>query len=70
MLRARLEWKPADCWVGGFARTVVYADQIRTDLWLCLLPMVPLHVTWVRRQRVTPWGRWLYRRRQLRGRRD
>lgn len=38
----RVEWKPQDCWVG------VYWDQDdwHLDVWVCLLPMVPIHVGW------------------------
>ena len=37
-----IEWKPQDCWIGAFWRQ----DGCCVDLWLCVLPMVPLHVSW------------------------
>ena len=42
----RLEWKPQDCWVGVFWK---HSGNYRAggtgavDVWICLLPMVPLH---------------------------
>jgi hypothetical protein len=39
----RLEWKPQDCWFGVFWKR---RDPYEFDLWVCLLPMVPLHVGW------------------------
>lgn len=40
---ARLEWKPQDCWVGVFWKR----DYPRSfDLWVCVLPMLPFHVSW------------------------
>lgn len=37
--RIRLEWKPSDCWVGAFWKK----SYNRFDLWICLVPMVPIH---------------------------
>lgn len=44
-----LEWKPQDMWVGLFWRTThALTDEgvkpFATEFWLCLLPMLPLHV--------------------------
>ncbi len=38
----RLEWKPQDCWIGA------YWERRGADwhLWVCLLPMLPLHFRW------------------------
>lgn len=36
-----VEWKPVDLWVGAFWKTTPW----RFDLWVCLLPMLPLHVS-------------------------
>ncbi len=35
----QVEWKPQDCWIGLFWRR----DGNCLDVWLCLLPMLPLH---------------------------
>jgi hypothetical protein len=50
---ARLEFKRADCWIGWYGpiRTSVARHEggwewRYTDLWLCLVPMVPLHLRW------------------------
>lgn len=46
--RIRLEFKPADLWIGAFLKIEegeTFARTWRTwHLWLCLLPMVPIHV--------------------------
>ena len=55
--RIRLEWKPQDCWIGAFWKTDIYetyhrrgdspalpAVYERFHLWVCLLPMLPLHI--------------------------
>lgn len=36
-----VEWKPQDFWIGAFWKTT----PLRFDFWLCLLPMVPIHVS-------------------------
>lgn len=39
----RIEWKPQDCWLGVFwKRDYPWA----LDVWICLLPMLPLHFGW------------------------
>jgi hypothetical protein len=55
----RLEFKLEDCWVGVFWRTTEAHDNAkrvfwrttethdnakRVDVWVCLLPMLPLHL--------------------------
>lgn len=35
----RVEFKPEDCWIGAFWDT----KKDGFHLWVCLLPMVPLH---------------------------
>ena len=46
-MSVRLEFKPQDLWIGAF-----WQDRCGTDgrcfkhLWVCLIPMVPLHVQW------------------------
>lgn len=51
-----IEWKPQDLWVGAFwktSRISYHVDgrgwcSMETDLWVCLLPCVPIHFTWAR----------------------
>lgn len=38
----QFEFKPEDLWVGAYWKTIGHA----TDLWICLLPCVPLHISW------------------------
>lgn len=57
-MNARLEWKPADCWVGLYTerrqrKCLWHADSMQEctgrwerHVWLCLLPMLPLHLWW------------------------
>ena len=35
----RVEWKPEDLWIGVYWRRA----GGRLDIWLCLLPCIPLH---------------------------
>jgi hypothetical protein len=47
----RLEFKSEDCWIGAFWKTTydemrAPGREWRTDLWICLLPMLPLHLAW------------------------
>lgn len=53
----RFEFKVEDMWIGVFWRRTVLTDTPEAfmeamDVWLCLLPMVPLHLQfnrgWVR----------------------
>ena len=50
----RLEWKPQDCWIGAFWKRGKYHNSetgdtgTMTDLWICLVPMLPVHVRWFR----------------------
>lgn len=39
---ARLEWKLQDFWIGAFWKRTGNC----VDLWVCLIPCVPLHVSW------------------------
>ena len=48
-MRVRVEFKPQDLWVGLFWRRETIAAQVfgwDVDLWICLVPMFPLHVSW------------------------
>lgn len=63
MLKVRLEFKLADCWVGAYWRSTYCVGHPKTwmerngdqqgwfrgtwDLWVCIIPCLPLHVTWV-----------------------
>lgn len=38
----RIEWKPQDCWVGVFWEQ----SPFRLDIWVCVVPMLPLHFGW------------------------
>jgi hypothetical protein len=53
--RCRLEFKAADCWIGVYwawskqsnlLQQVIH-DQL--DIWVCLMPTVPIHFVFVRR---------------------
>ena len=47
-MHIRLEFQPQDCWVGVFWKRLPPYNRYRrrTDLWICLLPMVPIHCWW------------------------
>lgn len=56
-MKFRLEFKPEDCWIGVFWKvggpvrsyvsgTTEYRVHRRIDLWVCLLPMLPIHLWW------------------------
>jgi hypothetical protein len=42
--RAALELEPHDLWIGIHWRPRSWG---RLDVWICLLPMLPLHLWWV-----------------------
>jgi hypothetical protein len=45
--RFAVEWKPQDLWVGAFWKRHRYpSGRTETHLWVCLLPMIPLHFHW------------------------
>ena len=45
-----LEFKPQDLWIGVFwKRTRCAGPHQFLDIWVCLLPMVPIHFGWVGR---------------------
>lgn len=54
--QVRVEFKPQDCWVGAYWQSKKYGIHTERpklwhmlDLWVCLIPMVPIHVkTWKR----------------------
>lgn len=39
----RVEWKPQDCWLGVFWRN---KSPLALDVWVCLLPTLPIHFGW------------------------
>ena len=43
-----IEWKPQDLWVGVFWKH--NAESGDFNLWLCLLPMIPIHFWWLGRE--------------------
>ena len=43
-MRVRLEFKLEDCWVGAYWRP--------GHLWVCVVPMLPLHFMWSSYKRV------------------
>lgn len=49
-MRLRLEFKPQDCWIGVYWRTKKGAQEWYDwiDVWVCVLPMLPLHIYWPR----------------------
>ena len=47
----RLEFKPRDLWVGVFPKKrvlIMSGPKFRTDVWICFLPMLPIHIWWLR----------------------
>lgn len=60
-MKIRLEFKLADCWIGVYWKTdthiwhgeyVAEAKDIRVHtrythhVWICLIPTLPIHITW------------------------
>lgn len=41
-IHVELEWKLQDFWIGAFWKRTGNC----IDLWVCLLPCVPLHISW------------------------
>ena len=57
LLFARFEWKVEDFWIGVFWRTTIGqfsdgAKRVALDVWICLLPCVPLHITYWYQHRI------------------
>jgi hypothetical protein len=42
----RLEFKLQDFWIGVGWRQCADSPYRRTDVWICLLPCVPIHLWW------------------------
>ena len=52
----RLEWKPQDCWIGVYTRKIDlfpwnYRRRWQRDIWICILPMLPIHLWWTRTEK-------------------
>jgi hypothetical protein len=45
-VRARLEFKKRDCWIGAYWDDDPDYMPLSGNLWICLLPMLPLHIWW------------------------
>lgn len=55
----KFELKKEDCWIGAFWRkSYVKTDSgpkmSHVDVWLCLIPMVPLHLIFVKNNILIP----------------
>lgn len=61
-MRMALEFKKEDCWIGVFwkrqklnrlcLKTRRYGERLETHVWVCLLPCLPIHLTFT--------GAWRY----------
>ena len=52
----RVEWVPADKWIGIFHRTTYNPATVRQDVYICVIPCFPLHISrfvWVRKETAT-----------------
>jgi hypothetical protein len=49
-MKIRIEFKPQDLWIGVFWKTgATMAGALLTrDVWACIIPILPIHVSWVR----------------------
>lgn len=52
-LKAQLQWEPRDLWIGLFWRVnrEMAPPFYTLHIYLCLVPLIPLHVTILRRTR-------------------
>ena len=41
-MKASIEFVPNDIWIGAYWRT----KNNTFNIWLCLIPMIPLHLSW------------------------
>jgi hypothetical protein len=53
-VRIRLEFKPQDLWIGAFWRRSI--DVL--DVWVCLIPCLPIHLRWAGRLDIDEFVRW------------
>jgi len=55
-MKVSVQWEPRDLWVGAYWDVTInsgefgYYDGRWFDVWLCLVPCVPIHVEWYRRK--------------------
>lgn len=47
-MTARIELQPHDLWIGVFWKRYRLAATWRYDLWLCIVPVLPVHLRWHR----------------------
>lgn len=51
-MKAKLEWQPRDLWVGIYWRAValktVTWEYRALHVWVCILPCIPIHLTFRR----------------------
>ncbi len=52
-ITVRLEFKPNDMWIGLYTRKTDlfpwnYRRRWQRDIWICMLPMLPIHLWWTR----------------------
>lgn len=40
----RIEFKAVDCWIGAFWKRDIEDESL--DVWVCILPMLPIHFGW------------------------
>jgi hypothetical protein len=47
-MKIRIEFKPQDAFIGAFWKTGSSKEDFwrTTDLWICIVPMLPIHLTW------------------------
>ena len=43
---ARFKFKKEDFWIGIFWKKNAWCNGESLDIWICLLPMIPLHLQW------------------------
>lgn len=55
-----IEHKREDCWVGAFWRWTPVSGK-RLEIWICLVPMLPIHLT-LHWRIEHPYNRWLRER--------
>lgn len=57
-VRVRLEFKLADFWIGVYPATGEHdllSGQFEQHVWICLLPTLPIHLSWWRKEPSRPW---------------
>jgi len=46
LYKIKLEFEPRDCWIGVYwAVREVHTVPWQIDIYICLLPMLPIHIT-------------------------